>query len=150
METNEFFSFYAVTNSTRTTIAFNVSNGGVRTGFYPETMDIVKKFIPGVLKTKCFNERHNSFDVEVVNTEIAHLFEHIVIQSICEIRKSKGLVYCKYHGETEWDWSLYNFGNFKIVINACLEDTEELEGALMKASSIVKSIMASSFVPVKV
>jgi hypothetical protein len=71
----------AIKNSHKgTTITMYLNTPFFYTKYLPKTHRILKTMVPQVLKTQCFNDSNLPFNVEVRDTEIGHMFEHIILE----------------------------------------------------------------------
>jgi hypothetical protein len=107
-------------------------NDAISTRQLPHTLHLLQQHAPRVLKTKCFNPLNLSFRKEVVNTELGHLFEHILLSYLCEETIEAGASCALYDGVTYWNWERYPKGNFKIVIGQKLNKSI-LQRALVRS-----------------
>ncbi len=106
------------------------------------TVNVLKAQIPGVLETICHNDLNLPFCEEVKNTELAHLFEHILIQELADARNAQGN-YKDYSGETAWDWTADEKGVFHVTISATSEDLDIIEESCNKSVGILSEILSS-------
>ncbi len=102
---------------TSTILIMQFFNDAISTRQLPHTLRLLQQHAPRVLKTKCFNPLNVTFRKEVVNTELGHLFEHILLSYLCEETIQAGATCALYDGVTYWNWNRYPKGNFKIVIS---------------------------------
>lgn len=77
----------------------------------------LKKRIPEIFTTKCFNYKNQPFIEEVKNTELGHLFEHILLEKFCTNKANFGFSDFTIRGYTTWDWYKYPRGTFHITVN---------------------------------
>lgn len=140
---NRYFSVAAQIRDDKVEMNFKVNSNFVSTSSFPRTHDILEKEYPEVLRTNCFNEFGLPFDKEVVNTELAHLFEHILIQKLAYKRYQKSKVDKQYTGETEWCCDNEPVKEYNITLNANVADIDVFPEALAESSSLVSSIMSS-------
>lgn len=129
------------------TFDYNVSPLMISTKSFPKTFNIIKKMIPGVLETECFNDHNFSFSKEIKNTEIGHLFEHIVIYLLKEHGISKHHD-CDndeviYEGRTWWNWKENPKGKFFIEVNGPLVASDIFTKIIKQANSIIEIILMS-------
>jgi hypothetical protein len=110
----------------------------VRTGDLPQTLVFLRSQFPQVLRTKCFNDHQFSFRKEVRDTEIGHLFEHIVLASMCEHQDE-----ARYEGWTEWDWKKDTRGTFHISLSVGKKEQKALQAAIKFATSLVTRLLAT-------
>ncbi len=78
-------------------------------------------FLPTVLTTECFNEKHLPFREEVAQTEIGHLFEHILLEYM-SINKEKSMKNFSIEGRTFWNAINLPIKKFTIDIYCKLSD----------------------------
>ena len=114
----------------------------VSTNEDPLTHKLLAEYAPDVLFSHCFNDECLPFTKEVVNTELAHLFEHIFIQKLAMLRKEIGGM-AQYDGETIWDWDKEPYGTFHININCSMCDTDIIEEAFDFAVGVFNRIIES-------
>lgn len=118
------------------------------TSDFPQTYQVLLKLAPDVLMTHCFNEQGLPFKQEVINTELAHLFEHILIQKLSTLRKSCGKN-STYSGTTYWNWNEEPEGVFHIKLNCGVNDADILESALVFSIDIFNSVVSTADLVVK-
>jgi hypothetical protein len=114
------------------------------TRFLPKTHKILKKVLPSVLLTECFNEENLPFSIEAKNTEIAHLFEHILLEYLCLEKIAKGFSSASFSGRTHWNWIKYPKGSFFITITMEKTDLTFLPSALEKSITLLEKILNSA------
>lgn len=90
------------------------------TEYFPFTRKILKTYLPSIFKNKCFNSHGLTFYKEVQNTQIAHLFEHILLEYMC-LAKIKYRDTVSFAGTTFWRREKPN-GLYKIYITCTLSD----------------------------
>lgn len=125
-----------------TVLIMQFFNEAISTRQFPYTLQLLEQHAPKVLQTKCFNPLNLSFREEVVNTELGHLFEHILIQFLCEETIIAGADAALFDAETEWNWRRYPKGNFKIVVQGKVKK-EILQRALLKSIRVVELLFAT-------
>lgn len=107
----------------------------------PHTYNILKESLPTVLKTECFNDSNLPFDKEVKNTEIGHLFEHIILEYLCQLKIKEGYKRALFKGVTNWNWKKDAKGTFRIYINLRPKDVIYFEMALEKSIKLLNKIL---------
>lgn len=115
-------------------------NNQITTGNIPFIVEILKEHLPNVLLTQCFNEENLPFRIEVKNTEIGHLFEHILLEYMCQLKIAKGSLQAMYRGRTRWNWVRDPRGKFHISLNCTAEDADILPLAIEKTNELMKII----------
>lgn len=141
---NSFFDLLVDTNQKSTEIAAFFLTEDVTTGNMPNTLPILKRKLPSILRSKCFNEFNFSFRREVRNTELGHLFEHILLEYICELKREIGIIEPVHNGITKWNWNIEKRGLFHISVDVGKEDEDILRVAIQNTSQLMKDILFSS------
>lgn len=109
----------------------------------PKTVKILKELVPTVLLTECFNSENLPFAKEVKNTEIAHLFEHILLEYLCLEKIAYGSDSASFSGRTHWNWIKYPKGSFFITITIEKTDLQFLPAALEKSIQVLEKLLQS-------
>ena len=108
------FSLAIIQKQTRTKIIMDLLYNQINTKEIPFIEDLLKENLPSVLAATCYNDLDLPFDEEVRNTEIGHLFEHILLEYLCQNRLAKGAKRATFSGRTKWNWTRDPFGRFHI------------------------------------
>ncbi len=132
------FTLSVRTGKKETKLILKMQGDIVRTGNIPSTAAFLQRNFPEVLCTTCFNEAHISFRKEVRDTEIGHLFEHIVLAALC-----KEETHTTYNGWTEWDWKKEARGTFHISLSVGKDKQEKLKSALRFATNLTSRLLAT-------
>jgi hypothetical protein len=77
---------------------------------------ILQEKLPSIFLSECVNDKNNTFGEEVHNTEIAHLFEHIMLSNLCKSIILPDMKLCEFTGWTTWNWVNNAKGTFDIEI----------------------------------
>lgn len=109
----------------------------------PLTHSILEDILPQILSNKCFNESNLPFKDEVKDTEIGHLFEHIVLEYLCQIKVKNGFRKASFAGVTHWNWKKDTKGTYHIKIQMNKKDKIFLEKALGKSTNLLDKILIS-------
>ncbi len=144
--------FFIALNSSPSTISITLTLPGdeMTTQHMPYVGNILKKELPTILKSKCFNENNIPFYKEVLSTELGHLFEHILLEYLCIAKINTGFQEAIFSGMTRWDWNKDPYGTFRIEISLTEEDKVFLSTALNKAMMLFEKILlypAASQIP---
>lgn len=102
---------------TRVRMEMFVGRDMVNTQNLPCVVSELQKRIPEIFTTKCFNYKNQPFIEEVKNTELGHLFEHILLEKFCTNKAAFGYSDFTIRGFTTWDWYKYPRGTFHITVN---------------------------------
>ena len=137
---NEFFSLDGYIGEYSTELFFLLHTPTFTTEDLPLTVPLLKKHLPSILKCRCFNNRSLPFSEEVKNTEVAHLYEHILLEYLCDLKLSPTTPQVSFKGETRWNWRNDPFGAFRIAINIGTMDQDILHQAIEKANVLMLKI----------
>lgn len=140
---SSFFDLLVDTGNTSTDITISFFTKDVTTGKIPEISLMLKQKLPSILRSKCFNEYNFPFRKEVKNTELGHLFEHILLEYICEVKKELGLAHPVHNGMTRWNWYKEKRGIFHISIDVGIKDRDLFQVALHKTIKLTEDILLS-------
>ncbi len=141
------FSLAITQKQTSTKIIMQLLYNQVNTRDIPIIVQLLQENLPNVLHTQCFNDEGLPFSVEVVHTEIGHLFEHILLEYLCQLKIAKGASRASYAGRTKWNWVRDPRGKFHIRLTCGVKDADILPMALEKSISLMKIILANHQTP---
>lgn len=137
----EFFSLSIEKKVGQVRIVMSVNPECVTTSNIPCVRDSLRAKLPGIFSTKCFNYKNQSFYQEVANTELAHLFEHIILERFCELKASLGYDRFTIRGNTEWNWHKNPKGTFLIKLSVKKQDRTIFYQSLKDSIQIYNHIM---------
>lgn len=140
---SDLFSLALKQTSNETKIIMKLRQGTVNTRELPQTAGILKKTLPSVLKSICYNENNYPFCKEVVRTEIGHLFEHILIEYLCLLKVQSGYDDVEYSGVTKWNWIQHAKGSFHITISSGYDDIAIFADAMQRSITLINLILQS-------
>ena len=135
------FSLAIIQKQTRTKITMDLLHNQINTEQIPFITDLLQENLPSVLSTTCYNDLGLPFDEEVRNTEIGHLFEHILLEYLCQNKLAKGARRATYAGRTTWNWVRDPLGRFHIHLNCGKKDSDILPLALEQTVALMKIIL---------
>jgi hypothetical protein len=118
LESHKFFTLLVQVKDEEVHIEMKLSTDILNTCLLPQTLQTLRTNFPSVLKTECFNEENLSFQEEVQRTEIGHLFEHILLESLCLEEMAEGKHESTFSGRTDWNWEKEHLGVFHIFVNS--------------------------------
>lgn len=124
-----------------TKIIMQSLNKHLTTASLPHTSTVLKLYLPHVLETECFNDEQLPFALEVKRTELGHLFEHILLEYLCEFKIAKGHKEAVFAGRTRWNWLKDPRGRFHIYLNCGQKDADILQPAVEKTIELMKRIL---------
>lgn len=117
----------------------------VNTRDIPDTSHFLENHMPGVLNTQCFNEHNYSFKEEVKQTEIGHLFEHLVLDELCRLKVKSGAQRASFSGLTSWNWEQDPRGVFHITIDIGHNEGTIFKEAIQKCVQVIESLLSYTF-----
>jgi hypothetical protein len=138
-----YFTIFRIENKKKLELEMVMNTPIVNTKHLTHTMDFITNHCPNVLKTDCFNDSHLPFRIEVQETEIAHLLEHIILDEWCAQEVSKGAETATYSGNTSWNWLNEPRGTFHISFDLPKEESIFIE-ALSKASLFIDRLFEAN------
>lgn len=138
---DDLFSLLVEHHVQNTRITMKLFTPTVNTRDIPWTYPFLKKHLPSILNAKCFNEENLPFSIEVRKTEIGHLFEHILLEHLCQEKLLKGYNRAMFSGNTKWNWKRDPWGMFHIYINMHASDIDIFPPALEKSMALLTMII---------
>lgn len=127
-----------------TYIKMNMRDSRLLTSELPATCSLLQKHLPSIFECKCFNQDGLPFREEVKDTEVAHLFEHILLEYLCKYSLYGGHDDISFRGETSWNWMQESRGIFHIDINAGFKDIFSFQAACVESISLFNKILHDS------
>ncbi|KAF0207884.1 MAG: hypothetical protein FD171_1316 [Actinobacteria bacterium] len=86
--------------------------------------------LPGLERHTCDNEDSRSFAEEMADTEVPHLFEHVVMELMAQAGSPRSL-----KGETSWDFKRDGHGIFRVSLE--YDDDLVCLGAIKAADKVM-------------
>lgn len=136
------FSLEISQKQTTTKIVMQMLYNQVNTRDIPHVVDLLDMHLPNVLLTQCFNDEGLPFHMEVRHTEIGHLFEHILLEYLCQAKIAKGANQASYSGNTKWNWIKDPRGTFHIRLSCGMKDADILGPSLEKTIKLMQIVLA--------
>ncbi len=112
----------------------------LRTAGIPEAVDRALALLPGLARHRCRNGTNAAFVDEAADTEIPHLFEHIVLEIMGLAGSPRTL-----RGETRWDFERDGRGVFRISVE--YDDDLVCLGAIKLASGVLAYVIDGQEAP---
>jgi hypothetical protein len=141
------FSLDVIQKQTTTRIVMQMLYNQVNTREIPHIVELLQAHLPNVLRTQCFNDDGLPFSMEVRHTELGHLFEHILLEYLCQGKIAKGANQASYSGNTKWNWIKDPRGKFHIRLSCGMRDADILPAALERTIDLMKIILAHHQTP---
>ncbi len=138
---NPFFNYLAIQRPDHAEVTIQFHTSFYTTKKLPATITVLETILPRIFKHKCFNNYNRSFKKEAEQTELGHLFEHILLEFLCRYKFHEGEKDIKLKGLTQWDWLQDPEGIFHISLNTTKNDTFVLNEAIKKTSEIMETII---------
>lgn len=110
----------------------------------PFTYNLLKKKLPSILSSECFNDSELPFSVEVKKTQLGHLFEHIMLEYICDLKIKGGARKITVSGRTVWNWKETDVGTYNITIDVGRKDYDVFMRAFEQSLGLFKLIINQS------
>jgi len=107
----------------------------------PHTHAVLSLQLPNIHSSRCFNIAHLPFSEEVRNTEIGHLFEHILLEYIHQLKVLSQQKSTLISGETSWNWHKDPPGVFHITLSVGAAETNLFLTALTKSRKLLNQII---------
>lgn len=123
-----------------TDILMQLFSEHVTTKTLPQTLSYLKKLAPSVLRTTCHNDLHLPFRKEVTDTEIGHLFEHLILDYCSQHSEDSTRT---YYGLTEWDWHVDKRGTFCISVSLGETEQDLLYRAIAHSHTVLEKLFSS-------
>jgi hypothetical protein len=113
----------------------------VNTSKLNHTYSFFEKNLPSILRSKCYNESNYPFYREIINTELGHLFEHMLLENLCKQKLLHGHKKATFAGNTSWNWKEEKMGVFNITINIKNEDRIYLNAAMKETIDLFQKLL---------
>lgn len=136
------YSIQAASSTTKRLLQMQVPESMISTSSLPATHIIISKLEPRILKSKCYNQKHLPFRKEVKRTETAHLFEHILLEYLCQEQIRAGSKSAKFSGWTSWNWKNEEKGIFHIEITGNKTNDEQFARAVSRSVMLFETILS--------
>jgi hypothetical protein len=81
----------------------------------PNMPRILFRMFPYLAAQRCFNQHGKSLRREALDTEVPHLFEHLLLEIQKQVRRGIR-ANISITGETEWNWSIDPRGSFHVTV----------------------------------
>lgn len=110
------------------------SSEALRTSQSASAADRALGVLPGLARHHCHNDEDLTFADELADTEVPHLFEHVVLELMAEAGSPRSL-----RGETEWDFKRDGRGVFRVSLE--YDDDLVCLGAIKSAGPLVSYVL---------
>lgn len=106
----------------------------MRTSADPSIADRALAVLPGLANHRCHNDVGRTFAEEIGDTELPHLFEHVVLELMAEAGSPRSL-----KGETAWDFKRDGRGVFRVSLE--YDDDLVCLGAIKIADRVMRFVL---------
>lgn len=106
-----------------------------RTGGLPGLVDAAVRLLPGLARHRCRNDADRDMLAELVDTQTAHLLEHVALEFAALAGSPRSL-----KGETRWDFARDGEGVYEIELE--FDDDLVMLGALKAGVEFVSALVA--------
>lgn len=137
------FSLVTKSYSNKTYVNMQVLCGIHTTKNLPHTRKTLKKMLPSIFYSTCYNDENLPFSREMQDTEIGHLYEHILLELLAMYKREKTRNIGNIQGITEWNWKNEPKGTFHIHISVGKKDEHLLFNSIKRANEIMEQILLS-------
>lgn len=118
-----------------------IDNPIYKTSGIPETVNFLDIHMATIFNNQCFNDQKLSFREEVRDTEIPHLFEHMLIENM-KMLAIKKFGKASMHGETYWDFDKPQ-GEYNIKIKSSQFDNEIFSQSLVSSINLLEKLFGT-------
>ncbi|MHB1340613.1 MAG: cyanophycin synthetase family protein [Coriobacteriia bacterium] len=127
--------------SDRVDVVVGIDEAGVmRTATAPGIADRALELLPDLERHLCHNGTGRSFAEEIADTEVPHLFEHVVMELMAQAGSPRSL-----KGETSWDFRRDGKGVFRVSVE--YDDDFVCLGAIKLADTVMGYLLDDGTAP---
>jgi len=112
----------------------------MRTSLDAEIADRALRVLPGLADHQCSTRSDRTFGEELSDTEVPHLFEHVVLELMAEAGSPRNL-----KGETAWDFRHAGDGVFRVSVE--YDDDLVCLGAIKTADKLMCYLLGEGEAP---
>jgi hypothetical protein len=105
-------------------------------------LEVLDQKLPKIFLNKCFNDLNLTFREEVQATPLGHLFEHILLEYLCDELEISGARDICVRGETQWDWDADPVGLYHIKLSGLMVDKSQLKRAINQSIVLTQEIIS--------
>lgn len=116
------------------------SERAMRTSLTEAVADRALEALPGLASHRCLNDDGRPFAEELADTEVPHLFEHVVLELMANAGSPRSL-----RGETAWDFKRDGRGVFRVSLE--YDDDLVCLGAIKSAGRLVGYMLNGGEMP---
>lgn len=125
----------------RVDVIVGIDEAGVmRTSTAPGVADRAMRLLPGLERHLCDNGSDKTFAEEIADTEVPHLFEHVVMELMAQAGSPRSL-----RGETSWDFRHDGKGVFRVSVE--YDDDFVCLGSIKLANRVIGYLLDDGEAP---
>jgi hypothetical protein len=144
LSVSKYFQLSYSMSSDQTVMEMKLLIPQLTTAELPQTYPVLQNHLPTIFKCQCFNNEKIPFSKEVLKTEIGHLYEHIVLEYLCDEHCRLKRQPASYSGVTSWNWVEHPRGTFTISLSVGFANEKMLKTALVKGAQLLNQIIHAS------
>lgn len=108
-----------------------------RTDTLPGFSKRLLSFLPQLRIHACHNDAHKSFSMELENTEVAHVFEHVVVELVAQLGRHPR---SEIRGKTAWNFAVDGQGVYRVRIRG-FDSRGEAREIACRARGLLQEVM---------
>jgi hypothetical protein len=112
----------------------------VRTSAAPDLVSALRRLLPGITRHSCTSPASGLLASELNDTEIAHLFEHVVLELMVREGTDRAT-----SGNTDWDFARDGRRTYRVTIGS--DDRELAHRAAEQALGLMNALLSGRDVP---
>lgn len=105
--------------------------------------DLLQANVPHIFDCKCFNQNKLAFTHEVKQTELGHLYEHILLEYLVDLKYKQTKKQATFSAWTSWDWYKNPRNSYRIELEIKSSDYAILYQAIKKTHTLMELIIYS-------
>lgn len=140
--TNQLFSLRLLSREKKSYIYMQLFTNQITTRYIKNVTSILQEYVPSIFASICYNDRNLPFGKEMKNTEIGHLYEHILLEFVAQLHHIYRGDQSDFCGTTSWNWQKTPRGTFKIEINVGKRDKEIMQKAMLMTNNVMDIVLA--------
>lgn len=105
------------------------------------------RLLPQILLAECDNPQGLPFKSEMLETETAHFYEHVLLEYLCNQRLKKGVSEVSCEGRTFWNIADTPSTHFTIAVDRQAESVTQFSQAVHLSNRLLNGIIENSCTP---
>jgi hypothetical protein len=129
-------------------LRFTIGKQFASTTQLPTLQSDIRTLLPEILVAACDNPDNKPFFKEMLDTQTAHLFEHMVLEYLCKLRLNEGASEASYEGRTFWDARRPTGEESTIAVSRQGESKSQFMRAVRLSSKLLNTLLSNTSVHV--